>query len=149
MTTPTRPFDAGSVIDQILTGHLNSASTPTARPGLSTSESAFVDAVSDWCARQDLAADIEANGQVPDKVLAELVELGALRIIIPQRYGGLGFSDTCLLSVLSVLTTAHASLCEIVAAHQVIGAVRPLTEFGTEHQRTRYLPELLKLSRVK
>lgn len=144
MTTPTRPFDAGSVIDQILTGHLTSASVPAARPGLSTSESAFVDAVSDWCARQDLAVDIESNGQVPDKVLAELHELGALRIIIPQRYGGLGFSDTCLLAVLSVLTTAHASVCEIVAAHQVIGAVRPLIEFGTEHQRARYLPELLK-----
>lgn len=143
MTAATRPFDADSLIDQILTGHLADSDRTSPRPSLSAVESALVAAITEWCHRRDAAAIIENSGHVPEDVLAELGELGALRITIPAQYGGLGFSDACLLAVLSVLTTAHASLCEIVAAHQVIGAVRPLAEFGSEDQRARYLPDLL------
>lgn len=142
MNTPTREFDPDSVIDQLLTGLAPGSSQPTTREGLSTDEAGFVKTIAAWCARQDLPALVEASTQVPEHLLQDLAQLGAFRITIPERYGGLGFSDTCLLGVLSVLTAEHASLCEIVAAHQVIGAVRPLLEFGTETQRARYLPEL-------
>lgn len=142
MTAPTREFDPSSVIDQILTGHLPSPHQPPTREGLSTEETGLVETIAAWCARHNLAALIETSAQIPDELLRDLTQLGAFRITIPTRYGGLGFSDTCLLAVLSVLTSAHASLCEIVAAQQVIGAVRPLLEFGTETQNARYLPEL-------
>lgn len=143
MTTPTRDFDPTSVIDQILTGQLPAPGQTSERDGLSAAEADFVETIAAWCANQDLATVVEAHDHVPDSVLGDLARLGAFRITIPEHYGGLGFSDTCLLAVLSVLTGEHATLCEIVAAHQVIGAVRPLLAFGTQTQRERYLPELV------
>ncbi|WGH87269.1 acyl-CoA dehydrogenase family protein [Auritidibacter ignavus] len=142
MTAPSRDYDLNSVIDQILSGHVPDPDQPHTRTELSPEEAHFVASITDWCSRQDVAERIESTAQVPDDLLEDLAQLGAFRITIPTRYGGLGFSDTCLLAVLSVLTSAHASLCEVIAAHQVIGAVRPLLEFGTEAQRDRYLPQL-------
>lgn len=142
MTTPTRDYDPNSVIDQILSGHVPNPDQPHTRTTLSPEEARFVARITDWCSRQDVAERIESRTQVPADLLEQLAQLGAFRITIPTRYGGLGFSDACLLAVLSVLTSAHASLCEVIAAHQVIGAVRPLLEFGTEAQRDRYLPQL-------
>lgn len=144
MTTPTREFDPASVIDQILTGHLPDPGQLPERDELYAAEADFAETIATWCANQDLAVVVEAHDQIPDSILEDLARLGAFRITIPERYGGLGFSDTCLLAVLSVLTAEHATLCEIVAAHQVIGAVRPLLAFGTETQRERYLPELIE-----
>lgn len=142
MSAPSRDYDPRSLIDQILIGYAPDPHPRPTRAELSSEEARFVATITDWCHRQDLTERVESCAQVPDDLLQELAQLGAFRITIPTRYGGLGFSDTCLLAVLSVLTTAHASLCEVVAAHQVIGAVRPLLAFGTEAQRDRYLPEL-------
>lgn len=141
--TPTRPFDPDSVLDQLLAGRAPAWPEPGNGPALTSEESAFVTTIRTWCDRRDPAWSLESSEQVPADVLDELRTLGAFRITIPTRYGGLGYSDTCLLAVLAVLTTAHATLCEIVAAHQVIGAVRPLMAFGTDTQQSRYLPALL------
>ncbi|SHL73753.1 Acyl-CoA dehydrogenase [Micrococcus luteus] len=142
MTAPSRDYDPNSIIDQILSGRAPASDQPSTRTELSPEEARFVVSITDWCSRHDLAERVESSAQIPDDLLQDLGQLGAFRITIPTRYGGLGFSDTCLLAVLSVLTSAHASLCEVIAAHQVIGAVRPLLEFGTETQRDRYLPQL-------
>lgn len=144
MTVAARPFDTDSLFDQILAGSIRPSGPTAAGSRLTSTESAFVAAISEWCHREDQAVAIETSGEVPGDVLDELRALGAFRVTIPEQYGGLGFSDDCLLAVLSVLTTAHASLCEVVAAHQVIGAVRPLVEFGSEEQRNTHLPELLE-----
>ncbi|MGN6037276.1 acyl-CoA dehydrogenase family protein [Brevibacterium casei] len=147
MTQTTRPFDPASVLDQILSGHRpRRTAEQLTRPTLTAEEDAFLDSVSKWCARGDLTTRIESSLQIPDDIIAELSKLGAFRITIPQQYGGLGFSDSCLLGALAILSATHATLCEVVAAHQVVGAVRPLIEFGTAEQRNRYLPELTQTS---
>lgn len=104
MTQTTRPFDPASVLDQILSGHRprRTAEQPT-RPTLTAEEDAFLDSVSKWCARGDLTTRIESSLQIPDDIIAELSKLGAFRITIPQQYGGLGFSDSCLLGALAIL----------------------------------------------
>ncbi|MDV8022658.1 acyl-CoA dehydrogenase family protein [Rhodococcus sp. IEGM 1330] len=140
--TTARPFDPSSVVDQLLSGHL--PTHPRDRPvrPLTTEELAFLEDIRTWCDSTDLAAEIESSQQIPTHMLDDLGRLGAFRIIIPEQHGGLGFSDDCLLAVLAVLTSAHSTLCEVVAAHQVIGAVRPLLVFGTDEQQAQYLPEL-------
>ena len=144
MSMPTRLFDPDSALDRLLAGHRPTPElAPGARPRLSAAETAFLDTLRAWCADDALAAHVEASAQLPDRLLVELDELGAFRITIPRQYGGLGFSDACLLGALGVLSAAHSTLCEVVAAHQVVGAVRPLVMFGTEEQRSRYLPQLL------
>lgn len=144
MSVPSRPFAPDSALDQLLTGRRPAPVVePGSRPQLSAAEGAFLDTLRAWCADDALATEVEASAQIPDRLLAQLDELGAFRITIPRQYGGLGFSDACLLGALGILSAAHMTLCEVVAAHQVVGAVRPLVMFGTAEQCSRYLPQLL------
>lgn len=136
----TRPMDPDSVIDQLLSGLVPEPSPGASALRVTEPEARLLEAVVAWCSDSDVAATIETADALPDALIGELADLGALRITVPREYGGLGFSDTCLLAVLSALAAEHATLCEIVAAHQVIGAVRPLVRFGTPEQRSRHLP---------
>lgn len=112
MSMPTRLFDPDSALDRLLAGHRPTPELPPgARPRLSAAETAFLDTLRAWCADDALAAHVEASAQLPDRLLVELDELGAFRITIPRQYGGLGFSDACLLGALGVLSAAHSTLC--------------------------------------
>lgn len=144
MISSTRPFDRNSALDRILAGRQPATTLEAAtRPTLTADEDAFLDTLRLWCLDDHMAARIEASTQIPDDLIDQLDRLGAFRITIPRRYGGLGFSDACLLGAVGILSALHATLCEVVAAHQVVGAVRPLMMFGTGEQRDQYLPELL------
>src|SRR5437667_1952365 len=66
--------------------------------------------------------------------------LGLLMIDIPERYGGLGLHKTT-----SMLVSGRGALCASFSvswgAHTGIGTL-PIVYYGTEAQKTRYLPKL-------
>ena len=67
-------------------------------------------------------------------------ELGLLMIDIPERWGGLGLRKTT-----SMLVSERGALCASFSvswgAHTGIGTL-PLVYYGTDAQKTRYLPRL-------
>lgn len=88
--------------------------------------------------------EIDATGEIPDALLAELARIGAFGIKIPLKYGGLGLSQTNYSRAAMLLGSRCGNLAALLSAHQSIGAPQPLILFGTEEQKAQYLPRCAK-----
>jgi alkylation response protein AidB-like acyl-CoA dehydrogenase len=82
---------------------------------------------------------IDREGEIPDSVFAGLAEMGAFGIKIPEKYGGLGFSQTNYSRAAMLLGGHCGNLTALLSAHQSIGLPQPLLVFGTEAQKEKYL----------
>ena len=95
--------------------------------------------------RENLHGDeVDRDSKVPQKVIDGLRELGCFGIKIPQKYGGLGYSQTIYNRVLSMTSSIDAGVTTILSAHQSIGIPGPLKLFGTPEQKEKYLPLFAK-----
>lgn len=83
---------------------------------------------------------IDRTGEIPDRLLEELANIGAFGIKIPVRLGGLGLSQTNYSRAAMLLGGECGNLAALLSAHQSIGAPQPLLLFGTDAQKARYLP---------
>ena len=87
---------------------------------------------------------IDREGEIPDSVFEGLAEMGAFGIKIPQKYGGLGLSQTNYSRAAMVLGGHCGNLTALLSAHQSIGLPQPLLVFGTDAQKEKYLPQCAK-----
>lgn len=85
---------------------------------------------------------IDRTGKIPDEVIEGLRALGAFGIKIPESYGGLGLSQLSYTRAIAMVTSHDGSLTALLSASQSIGVAVPLTLFGTEEQKQRYLPRM-------
>ena len=85
---------------------------------------------------------IDREGFVPQELLDDLADLGAFGIKIPEEYGGLGFGQVTYGRALSIVSSRCGATGAFLSAHQSIGVPAPLLYFGTDDQKTRYLPRL-------
>lgn len=87
---------------------------------------------------------IDATGEIPDALIDRLARLGAFGIKIPKEYGGLGLSQTNYSRAAQLLGSVDGNLTALLSAHQSIGVPQPLKLFGTEDQKSKYLPRVAK-----
>lgn len=73
-------------------------------------------------------------------ILAKAGELGLLSTDVPEEYGGLGL-DKVSTTVVTEATGITASFTAVYGAHTGIGTL-PIVYFGTNDQKTKYLPKL-------
>jgi len=92
--------------------------------------------------RVDSAA-IDRQHQIPEDVLGGLRELGFFGLALPESHGGMGLSTTGYARVVQEMTGLDSSVALTLRAHQSIGT-KGLVLFGTEEQKSRYLPRLAK-----
>ncbi|MEO6053546.1 MAG: acyl-CoA dehydrogenase family protein [Chthoniobacterales bacterium] len=85
---------------------------------------------------------IDENGEIPQKVLDGLAEMGAFGIKVPVQYGGMGLSQTNYCRAAILLGSFCGNLTALLSAHQSIGVPQPLLLFGTETQKRKYLPRV-------
>lgn len=88
--------------------------------------------------------EIDRTGEVPDKVMHGLADMGAFAIKIHPQYGGLGMSQTNYCRSAMMLGSYCANLTALISAHQSIGVPQPLILFGTDEQKQRFLPRFGK-----
>ncbi|HUR58769.1 MAG TPA: acyl-CoA dehydrogenase family protein [Opitutaceae bacterium] len=88
------------------------------------------------------ADQIDADGEVPDKVINRLAQMGAFGIKVPKEYGGLGLSQMNYGRAAMLLGSTDANLTALLSAHQSIGVPQPVKLFGTEAQKKKYLPRV-------
>lgn len=87
------------------------------------------------------AADWDAHRSLDPEVFSKLGELGFLGMRVPEVFGGLGLDLDTYLLVLEELAWGDASVALAVAIHSgPVGHL--LLRYGTEEQKTRYLPRL-------
>jgi acyl-CoA dehydrogenase family protein 9 len=87
------------------------------------------------------SAEIDHRQQVPSDVLTGLRELGFFGLAIPQSHGGMGLSNSGYARAAQEMTGFDSSVALVLRAHQSIGA-KGLVLFGTDEQKSRYLPRL-------
>ena len=94
---------------------------------------------------QQVDADqIDAKKQIPKKVTNGLAKMGLYGIKLPKEYGGLGMSQVNYNRIVQLVASHCASTAVLLSAHQSIGVPQPLKMFGTDEQKAKYLPRLVK-----
>jgi acyl-CoA dehydrogenase family protein 9 len=92
-------------------------------------------------------AKIDSDHTISKEVLDGMKELGLFGMIIPQEHGGIGLSASSYARVMQEVASYDASLAVTLGAHQSIG-LKGILLFGTEEQRSKYLPKLASGERV-
>ena len=91
--------------------------------------------------REKVDADlIDRTGEIPEDVQAGLRAMGAYGIKIPQKYGGLGFSQTTYCQACLLMASHCGNIFAHLSVHQSIGVAQPILLFGDEEQKMKYLP---------
>jgi acyl-CoA dehydrogenase family protein 9 len=97
--------------------------------------------IRDYCAENYDPRKVEEERWIPDEVLRDLGEIGALGLYVDERYGGQGLSQTGYARVFETIGQIDATLAIVLGVHQSIG-FKGISLFGTEEQKERWLPDL-------
>jgi alkylation response protein AidB-like acyl-CoA dehydrogenase len=89
------------------------------------------------------AADWDREHRFPRELYGKLAELGLMGVCIPEEYGGAGADFVAYILVLEELSRADAGVGVTVAVH-TSAATLPILAFGTDEQRSRFVPPLAR-----
>jgi butyryl-CoA dehydrogenase len=87
------------------------------------------------------AATRDAEHRMPDALRKELADMGLYGITIPEKYGGSGLGCIASTIVVEELSKECASTGVHISAHGSL-CVEPIMLFGTDQQKSKYLPRL-------
>lgn len=87
-----------------------------------------------------IAAEWDAKDDFPPDLLAKAAHLGLTSYRIPREFGGAEVDAVTAAIVAEELSWGCAGLAATIGA--TMFPVRPLTRFGSDEQRQRYLPQL-------
>ncbi|HUN69232.1 MAG TPA: acyl-CoA dehydrogenase [Burkholderiales bacterium] len=115
------------------------------RPKLSAEEQAFVDGpCEEVCAMTNDWEVTHERFDLPPQVWQFLKDKGFFGMIIPKKYGGLGFSAYAHSAVVMKLSTRSNALGVSVMVPNSLGPAELLLHYGTDAQKDYFLPRLAK-----
>ncbi|HET7314059.1 MAG TPA: acyl-CoA dehydrogenase [Salinisphaera sp.] len=144
--TERQALNAGSVwIDgELFSGNPNFRSMMAeAYPALSAEEQAFLDGPAEELLHRVDGWELRNTRRVPEDIWSFLRENGFFGLIIPKAYGGSGFS-TLGRSAVMMKTARLGPVGTLVVIPNTLGAAELLIGYGTEAQKSRYLPKLAR-----
>jgi len=89
------------------------------------------------------AGDWDREHRFPRELFGKLAELGLMGACVPEEYGGAGADFLSYVLVLEELSRADAGVGVTVAVH-TSAATLPILMFGTDEQRSRFVPPLAR-----
>ncbi|MFT5290392.1 MAG: acyl-CoA dehydrogenase [Planctomycetota bacterium] len=92
--------------------------------------------LSDW--------EVNLSGDLPSAVWDYLKKEGFFGMIIPEGFGGLGFSAVAHSAVVTKLSSRSVPLAVTVMVPNSLGPAELLLHYGTEEQKDYYLPRLAR-----
>src|SRR6478735_6228069 len=114
-------------------------------PKLSEEEQAFLDGpVEELCAMCDDWEITHERQDLPPQVWQFIKDKGFLGMIIPKKFGGLGFSALAHSAVVMKLSTRSSATAITVMVPNSLGPGELLLHYGTDEQKNYYLPRLAK-----
>jgi len=115
------------------------------KPVLTAEERAFIDGPVDAvCAMMNDWQITHESHDLPPRVWQFLKDQGFFGMIIPKKYGGLGFSALAHSEVVMKLTTRSGTAAVSVMVPNSLGPAELLLHYGTDAQKDYYLPRLAK-----
>lgn len=116
---------------------------------LSHRERAFMDGpVRELCAMIDDWKIAWEDRDLPPEVWSFMREKRFFGMVIPERYGGLGFSNTAHSEVVRTVSTASVVAGVTVMVPNSLGPGELLLHFGTDAQKDHWLPRLADGSEI-
>lgn len=113
-------------------------------PDLSDEERAFLDGPVDELCRMTDDWEISQDRGLKQEVWDYLKRERFFGLIIPKEYGGLGFSALANSAVVAKLSARSQVLGITVMVPNSLGPAELLIHYGTEEQKSYYLPRLAK-----
>jgi acyl-CoA dehydrogenase len=112
--------------------------------GLSAAERAFLDGpVEEICGNLD-DWDIHLRGDLPPAIWQRLRSERFFGMIIPEEWGGLGFSAQAHSAVIVKLASRSVTCAVTVMVPNSLGPAELLLHYGTDAQKRHYLPRLAR-----
>jgi acyl-CoA dehydrogenase len=113
---------------------------------LTPAQAEIREAVLKVCARfgDDYWLEKDRDGGFPVEFHRALAEAGWLGIAMPEAYGGSGLGITEAAVMLQAVAESGAAFSGASALHMNIFGLNPVVVFGTEEQKQRFLPPLIK-----
>jgi acyl-CoA dehydrogenase len=112
--------------------------------GLRPAERAFLDGpVGELCRKLD-DWDVFLRGDLPPEVWDFLKRERFFGLIIPESYGGLGFSAQAHSAIVVKLASRSVAAAVTVMVPSSLGPAELLLEYGTDEQKRHYLPRLAR-----
>jgi acyl-CoA dehydrogenase family member 9 len=94
-----------------------------------------------YCAEHYDPRRVDEERWIPDEVLRDLGEIGALGLYVGEEHGGQGLSQTGYARVFETIGQIDSTLAIVLGVHQSIG-FKGISLFGTDEQKSRWLPDL-------
>ncbi|MBO6701362.1 MAG: acyl-CoA/acyl-ACP dehydrogenase [Pseudomonadales bacterium] len=114
--------------------------------GFSEEQLAIRDAIAKICAQFPASywLDCDREGNFPEEFVAAIVEGSWLGIAMPEQFGGsgLGITETALMA--HTISRSGAGFTGASAVHLNLFGPQPIVVFGTDEQKGRFLPPLIK-----
>jgi acyl-CoA dehydrogenase len=146
--TEKEALDAGTVWwdGELFTGAPNWSKLLSAKPPqLSPAEQAFLDGpCEELCRMLDDWNITHERADLPPQVWEFLKTRGFFAMIIPKKYGGLEFSAYAHSCVLAKISSRSATTSSTVAVPNSLGPAELLNHYGTDEQKSYYLPRLAR-----
>lgn len=115
---------------------------------LNEDQQALVEMVRDFAADKlaPHALEWDATSHFPTDVLAEAGELGMGGIYVSEEHGGPGLTRSDAVLIFEELAKADPSIAAYISIHNMV--VWMIDAFGTEQQRSRWLPGMLQMQQL-
>ena len=104
--------------------------------------SQIVNLVRDFVRRdvEPVADKLDREDIVPFDLIDKMKDLGLFGITVPEEYGGLGLDYTTFASIFEELSKGFMSISGAIGTHHILTYM--LAHYGTEEQKSRFLPDL-------
>ncbi len=109
---------------------------------LKDEEQVIVDTVRSFVDREvrPVAQALEHANEYPEKIVEQMKGMGIFGLAIPEPYGEGAVSTSCYVEVTEQLARGWMSLAGAMGGHTVVSKL--ILTFGTDDQKSRYLPEM-------
>ena len=113
---------------------------------LTSAQQEIRDAILKVCARfgDDYWLEKDRDGGFPHDFHRALADAGWLGIAIPEAYGGSGLGITEAAVMMQAIAESGAAFSGASAVHMNIFGLNPVVVFGSEEQKQRFLPPLVR-----
>jgi len=112
----------------------------------SADQLAIREAIAKLCARFDAQYWLERdrNGGFPEDFYRAVAEAGWLGIAMPQQFGGAGLGITEAALMMQAVSESGAGFSGASALHMNIFGLNPVVVYGSDEQKQRWLPALIR-----
>ncbi len=111
---------------------------------LSERERQFIDGPTEELCRMIDDWQVAKDRDLPPQVWAFIKAQGFLGMVIPEKFGGLGFSAEAHSAVVVKIASRSIATACIIMVPNSLGPAELLLHYGTDAQRDHYLPRLAK-----